>query len=79
MKNNLDLLIKFTISFIISLIIVGYVKNGFIVEICWAADATFGSKLKLYYVYNFIPNLFPSLILSIICICIYSLVRRKNC
>lgn len=78
MKNNLYLLIKFTIFFIISLIIVGYVKNGFMVQICWVADATIWSKLKWYYVYNFIPNLFPSLILSIICICIYSLVKRKN-
>ena len=78
MKNNLNLLIKFTISYIISFIMVGYVKNGFMVRICWVTDATIWSKLKWYYVYNFIPNLFPSLILSIICVFIYSLATRKN-
>ena len=78
MKNNLDLFIKFTISFIISFIMVGYVKNGFMVEIDWVAGATIWSKLKWYYVYNFISNLYPSLILSIISVFIYSLVTRKN-
>ena len=78
MKHNVDLLIKFVISFIISFTIVGYIKNGFMIKVDWVAGATIWSKLKWYYGYNFIPNLFPSLILAIISLFIYYLVARKK-
>jgi hypothetical protein len=78
MMTKLNLLFNFMISFIISFAIVGYVRNGFMVKIDWVAGATIWSKLKWYYVYNFIPNLFPSLILTIIGIFIYYIVARKR-
>ena len=71
-------LLNFVLDFIISFIIVGYVKNGMIVTVDWVADVTIWSKLKWYYGYNFIPNLFPSLILAIISISIFYLVARRK-
>jgi hypothetical protein len=77
-KNNVDLLIKFVISFVISFIIVGYIKNGFMIKVDWVAGATIWSKLKWYYVYNFMSNLFPSLILAILVFLIYYFTVRKK-
>ena len=78
MKKNVDLLIKFAISFIISFTIVGYIQNGFMIKVDWVAGTTIWSKFKWYYGYNFISNLLPALILAVIGILIYYLVARKK-
>ena len=49
MKKNVDLLIKFAISFIISFTIVGYIQNGFMIKVDWVAGTTIWSKFKWYF------------------------------
>lgn len=78
MKKYLGSIIRFLFVFIISFAIVGYVKNGFMVEIDWFPGTTIWSKLKWYYGYNFAYNLFPSLILTSIVIFIRCLIDRKR-
>lgn len=78
MRKYLCLISRFLFMFIISFVIVGYVKNGFMVKIDWVADATLWSKLKWYYGYNFTSSLIPSLILALIINFIYHLIIRKK-
>lgn len=69
MKKYLNLTIKVLVTFIISYVIVGCVKNGIMFRIDWIVNVSIWSKLKMYYYYSFISNLLPTIILTVIIYC----------
>lgn len=74
-------IITFIVSFIVSYLIVGYVKNGMFVGIKWDEDITIWDKLREYYIRTASTNILPSGILASIATCIinyhYKQAREK--
>lgn len=68
MNKTKKVVITFIISFIVSYLIVGYVKNGTAIK--WVEDITIWGKLRWYYILTASSNILPSVILSIISTCI---------
>jgi hypothetical protein len=67
------------IIFIISYIIVGYLKSNIGVAIDWIPEATIWNKLKEYYIRNFSINiLFSGLLTIVTTFIIGSSNRNKN-
>ena len=78
MNKKTKVLITFILSFVITFIIVVYIKNTVFARIDWVKDVTIWGKLHWYYVYTFWANFFPALFLSIIITFVYYLLGRNK-
>ena len=76
MKIKLGSIITFTFYIGISYLIVGVLKNGFLVGIKWVEDVTILDKLREYYVRMAVSNIIPTLILAVIIASLVKVIKK---